>query len=551
MDSAYILAIVAGAFTLFVEANRRFNEPTKIDALQTYQVLAGVEATSFSSRGEIIRGRTFYIACYLIVYFSILSSVQLQSLLMQTSSGAEQAGSTLADGAIPDVLVDTNYGLPIFVSAAIISLLSMPIADRIEQVIRGVAYSFAGIPAGFYAAMDNLAGELGKDRYKRDADLTSALRALPDLSEDLKVALNQTDALKPYVTGASAAIFWPTANVAKRDEIIERSQQLYADLKAAVEEAAVDGNADAIKDKATEVRDNMRAAFALFCVQSSNTPTSGSMSTSSIGDQLREAVYKNNTRGSIQNIVVWCVCWSAISAMIFTILFGLIVGKGPYTWPVWIDALVWSGIYSAGRSACIVGLPALLCLAVRNASRRLGRWNEWDGEGLPPASQYLRAALLPVLACGPTLILWEIIRWFLWKLLTKNYAALTPRNLAETVRIAYPTVFFVIFTSILIVFFVCAVADLSSRDTGRTERARSQVLWLGAFTSAYAFAVMLITIEIGSLPIQYGHLIYYQIKEAALLACPIIVFGILVFFQSTTGSWTRLFPAFGKTRTES
>ena len=96
-DLAYWSVVAVGAFTLIVEADRQFRRPAQIDTLMKYDVLADVEATSFSARTERFRGHAFYIACYLVAYGTILSSISLQQLLLRTESGQQRAGSNFED----------------------------------------------------------------------------------------------------------------------------------------------------------------------------------------------------------------------------------------------------------------------------------------------------------------------------------------------------------------------------------------------------------------------------------------------------------------------
>ncbi|WFU04249.1 hypothetical protein QA648_26015 (plasmid) [Rhizobium sp. CB3171] len=173
-DLIYAGAIAAGAVTLLIEAFRNFNSQTGDHPFSLHPILKEVEVRNLCTTGEIIAGFTFYAALYLIVYAVVLGSAEVYDLLLSASKARSEIGATdnvLLPASDPSVLSATSYGKPIFVSALLISFLSIGAVKPIEATMRSLAHRMAGIPRGVYRVIESL----------RSVDYEEFLRDQPGL----------------------------------------------------------------------------------------------------------------------------------------------------------------------------------------------------------------------------------------------------------------------------------------------------------------------------------------------------------------------------------
>jgi hypothetical protein len=151
--------VLAGAVTLLIEANRNFRESLADTPFEQHPILKGIAVEKLCTSGSRNLGFAFYALFYLALYILVLSSTEVFELLSKATQSSTQIGPTDGiDGAGGDPLglVSAGYGRPIFVSAAIIALVSTSIVKPIENTIRSLSHRLAGIPRGVYAVMESL-----------------------------------------------------------------------------------------------------------------------------------------------------------------------------------------------------------------------------------------------------------------------------------------------------------------------------------------------------------------------------------------------------------
>ena len=151
--------VLAGAVTLLIEANRNFRESLADTPFEQHPILKGIAVEKLCTPGSRNLGFAFYALFYLALYILVLSSTEVFELLSKATQSASQIGPTDGiDGAAGDPLglASAGYGRPIFVSAAIIALVSTSIVKPVENTIRSLSHRLAGIPRGVYAVMESL-----------------------------------------------------------------------------------------------------------------------------------------------------------------------------------------------------------------------------------------------------------------------------------------------------------------------------------------------------------------------------------------------------------
>jgi hypothetical protein len=285
---------------------------------------------------------------------------------------------------------------------------------------------------------------------------------------------------------------------------------------------------ETLRDAVFVVRDNFKAAFALLCILTSDMHVTKGQDR----DVLIAAVRDVDQSQTLRNLILWCTFWASSIAAALTLVtaWGAWKPNSGLSADIWIHANAWSAVYVAGRTACLIGVPALLAIAVRDAMKRLETWKPWHGN-LPPASQYLRASALPILACGPLLVSWEVSFYVLKQIVQGTPESLTERNLATTVRLAYTAIILLIPTVVPLCFFVCGVADIADSTSdpkhSKARRIVLQIVWLLSLTGAYLLIGLRVAIHRGARPLMYDSFDIYVAKETLLLIVPLLAFACL------------------------
>jgi len=184
-DFLYWLVVLAGAVTLLIEAFRNFNSQADESPFALHPILRDIEVKNLCTPGEAVAGFFFYAFFYLLIYGVILSSTEIYELIQRANLASSEIGAT---GAVPLPLSDALglssevYGKPIFISAFLISCLSIGAVKPIERTLRGIAHRFAGIPRGVYAVIEGL----------RSADYDAYAKGFPTPIRDAYIVKSQT-----------------------------------------------------------------------------------------------------------------------------------------------------------------------------------------------------------------------------------------------------------------------------------------------------------------------------------------------------------------------
>jgi hypothetical protein len=175
--------VAAGAVTLAIEALRTFREPVQYPPFERYPILKDLALNRLCTKQEWVVGFFAYAALYLVLYVALLSSTELLTFVLNANQngiiGAQ--GETLTGEADTISLNATSYGKPIFVSAAIITFLSLGAIKPVETTLRGISHRIAGIPRGVFSAI----GELQKMRPSFDTPVKQD-KAEKKLSKELR-----------------------------------------------------------------------------------------------------------------------------------------------------------------------------------------------------------------------------------------------------------------------------------------------------------------------------------------------------------------------------
>ncbi|MEL6100727.1 MAG: hypothetical protein AAFR68_05355, partial [Pseudomonadota bacterium] len=124
----YAGVVLAGAVTLLIEAYRNYNSSLTSIPFKEHPILQNVEVAKLCTPREKNIGFMFYSLLYLVSYVVILSSTEVYELVSQAAQANSEVGPTdalIGEGNDPFGLAGTQYGKPIFISAAIISIFSL------------------------------------------------------------------------------------------------------------------------------------------------------------------------------------------------------------------------------------------------------------------------------------------------------------------------------------------------------------------------------------------------------------------------------------------
>ncbi|WP_299295667.1 hypothetical protein [uncultured Tateyamaria sp.] len=151
--------VIAGAVTLMIEAYRNYNSSLTSIPFKEHPILQNVEVAKLCTPREKNIGFLFYSLLYLVTYVVVLSSTEIYELVAQAAASNSEIGPTddiIGAGQDPLNLLNTQYGKPIFISAAIISIFSIGALRPVESTMRSLAHRLAGVPRGVYAVIEEL-----------------------------------------------------------------------------------------------------------------------------------------------------------------------------------------------------------------------------------------------------------------------------------------------------------------------------------------------------------------------------------------------------------
>lgn len=248
-DLIYVGAVLVGAGTLLVEAFRNFNSQTGDHPFSLHPILKEVEVRNLCTTGEVIAGFAFYAALYLIVYTVVLGSAQVYELLVSASKARSEIGATdnvLLPGSDPLLLTSTDYGKPIFVSALLISFLSIGAVKPIEATMRSLAHRLAGIPRGVYKVIESLR-EVSYGEFLTDQPGPFVMRfrqAVESISKDKEYsgkcdAIEETLATIDYLSIATNSdnrmLYFPLYTMSELTDLSDRLDDKLGKLSASID----------------------------------------------------------------------------------------------------------------------------------------------------------------------------------------------------------------------------------------------------------------------------------------------------------------------------
>ncbi|HWJ74453.1 MAG TPA: hypothetical protein VNX29_14940 [Kaistia sp.] len=308
----YIGAVLVGATTLLIEAFRNFNSQTGNHPFSLHPILRDVEVRNLCTTGEVIAGFAFYSAMYLIVYTVVLGSAEIYQLLVSASNARNEIGAT--DNVLtvtdPSLLSATNYGKPIFVSALLISFLSIGAVKPIEATMRGLAHRLAGIPRGVYKVIESLRdvsytefiehqpGPLVMAFHEatgslfKDGQLDPRFRLIRSEYSSIEDSLATIDYLSAATNDTNRMLYFPLYQISELTSLSSRLETELAALRTAIGELATEIQASAQPGEAgprdidtqklwglfsnlgglsANTRSNTMAVFAVFFVRNNRS----------------------------------------------------------------------------------------------------------------------------------------------------------------------------------------------------------------------------------------------------------------------------------------
>lgn len=245
--------VVAGAITLLIEAWRNYNQSLASVPFKEHPILQNVEIGKLSTSREKNIGFAFYSLLYLATYVIVLSSAEVFELLRQAARVTQEIGPTDSFvGLDQGPLVESSYGKPIFISAAIIAVFSLGALRPVETTMRSLAHRLAGIPRGVYAVIDALHSISYKDYYELECPKTLALmfnkNALSSFKKSFDVeqidtiltALLTIDYLSPAITGKQRIQHFPFTQLEAMSDLSDKLDEEVSALRGLLSDTAPD-----------------------------------------------------------------------------------------------------------------------------------------------------------------------------------------------------------------------------------------------------------------------------------------------------------------------
>lgn len=251
MDSLiYAGVVLAGAITLLIEAYRNFNGSLSSVPFREHPILQHVEVEKLCTRRERNIGFMFYSLLYLVTYTVVLSSTSVMNLLIRASENNEQIGprdQILTIDNDPFLLGGTDYGTPIFVSAAIIAIFSLGALRPVESTMRSLAHRLAGVPRGVYEAIERLhdikytripkGGMRSFTRlFEKNYEEAFKKSNHADHLESLRNDLLAIDYLSPAIVGTKRLQFFPFTQLETMHELSLKMEERLEVLRGRLED---------------------------------------------------------------------------------------------------------------------------------------------------------------------------------------------------------------------------------------------------------------------------------------------------------------------------
>jgi len=247
-DLIYAGVVIVGAITLLIEAFRNFNLHSGHHPFELHPILKDIEVRNLCTPSEAVTGFAFYAFSYLAIYGVILGSAEVYELiasakLVKSEIGA--AGDVLLPQSDPLGLSSTAYGKPIFVSAFMISFLSIGAVKPIEATLRNLAHRLAGIPRGVYKVIESLR-DIPYEEYVKGYPTPLAqkfrekMKGLdPDnefkfLRNEIESALIAIDCLSPATSASNRTLYFPLYSMATLTDLSNSLEEELSALNDAI-----------------------------------------------------------------------------------------------------------------------------------------------------------------------------------------------------------------------------------------------------------------------------------------------------------------------------
>jgi hypothetical protein len=276
--------VLAGAITLLIEAHRNFKDSLTAIPFKEHPILRDVEVDKLCTAGEKNIGFAFYSLLYLATYILVLSSTEVFELLSNAAQSSTEIGPTdalVGQENDPLNLTGAGYGKPIFISAAIIALVSSKALRPIEGTIRSLSHRLAGIPRGVYAVIEALHSIPFNELANKDdptllelmfqADFLNKRQDVVELGHHgkqiatIREALLTIDNLAPAITGQLREQYFPFTHLDAMSDLSGKLEEQINHLKAMMS-GPIDGKDATISELFDAAMTTANDTIALFAV---------------------------------------------------------------------------------------------------------------------------------------------------------------------------------------------------------------------------------------------------------------------------------------------
>ncbi|WP_350333558.1 hypothetical protein [Coralliovum pocilloporae] len=276
----YIGVVIFGGLTLLIEAYRNYNSSLATIPFREHAILQDVEVAKLCTPREKNIGFFFYSLIYLLTYIIILSSSTVYDLVQQASdlnTMVGPTGSPFLKEDTPFGLTGTQYGKPIFISAAIIAVFSVGALRPLENTMRSLAHRIAGVPRGVYQVIEHLNDinyktDLDPDHplpltrlFEKNAKATFVGSHDEEYLASIETSLRTIDYLSPIITERSRTQHFPLTQISSMKSLSEKLEKQIRSIKDTLKSPLADSETERQKLYAT-TNATANDTIALFSV---------------------------------------------------------------------------------------------------------------------------------------------------------------------------------------------------------------------------------------------------------------------------------------------
>ncbi len=284
-DWIYVGAVLFGAFSLLIEADRNYRTTLGNSPFPYHAILEKVELENLCTPREWMSGFLFYSLLYLLAYAVILSSTELFLLVRDANLAELEVGAhTDFVGPLSDPmeLANSTFGKPIFVSAFLIAFLSVGAMKPVETYMRALAHRLAGVPRGVYKVLERLQTvEYLKLNAKYPSPLLQKFERLTkpatfrkvsdQYNEDIQTQLSAIDCLSPSVTAGFSRLHFPLTHFDAFKDVPKQLAREIEDVEDLIDNVQPnEASLKALHEKAVLAANSAKAVFAVFYVRNNH-----------------------------------------------------------------------------------------------------------------------------------------------------------------------------------------------------------------------------------------------------------------------------------------